>query len=153
MFRGGHILARGAVPNCSHSLVRKGVVVMGEVYINNGEKLEEVVVEPRVLRYAKREELAPALRYGRLYRRITDAESGGTYLAGEERVPVYVVSREEPLNLRNFYETVDGIWCPDPGRWPVIFEFFIREGGEALVENELYNMMYPDPAVVLFPES
>jgi hypothetical protein len=123
---------------------------------------------PRLLRYAKREELALALRYGRLYRRITDATRGGTYLAGEDFVlpdrapiykrevstvcPVHVVSREHPLDLRNFYETVDGIWCPDSGCcWPAIFEFFVW-GGEALVENELDNMVYPEPAVVLFPE-
>ena len=143
---------------------------MGKVYrqiTNNGEKPEEVAVKPHVLRYAKREELVLALRYGRLYRRITDAKRGGTFLSGEDFVlpdrapiykrevssacPVHVVGREKPLDLRNFYETVDGIWCPDPGCWPVIFEFFVWEG-EALVESELYNMMYPDPAVVLFPE-
>ena len=28
----------------------------------------------------------------------------------------------------------------------------IIEVGKALVENELYNMAYPDPAVILFPE-
>lgn len=144
---------------------------MGTVYreiTNDGEKPAEVAAKPRVLRYAKREELALALRYGILYRRITDAKRGGTVLSGEDFVlpdrapiykrevssscPVHIVSREKPLDLRNFYETVDGIWCPDPGRWPVIIEFFIRESDEALVENELYNMAYPDPAVVLFPE-
>lgn len=141
---------------------------MNRQITNNGEKPEEVAVKPRVLRYAKREELAVAMRYYRLFRRITDTASGGTVLAGEsfllpDRAPlckrevssVCPVTLVDPqrmtLDLRNFYEAVDGIWCPDPGRWPVIFEFFMREG-EALVENELDNMVYPDPAVVLFPE-
>lgn len=144
---------------------------MGKVYreiTNAGEKPEEVAAEPRVLRYAKREELVLALRYGRLYMRITDAKRGGTFLSGEDFVlpdrapiykrevssacPVHVVGREKPLDLRNFYETVDGIWCPNPGCWPAIFEFFMREVDKELVESELYNMRYPDPAVVLFPE-
>lgn len=122
-------------------------------------------LKARHLRYAKREELAIALRYWRLYMRRTLKENGGTVVTGygplilPDRGPlcrrevsalcsVYLLPTDTRLDLRDYFEPVEGVWCPLNGG-PYIQELFVLENDNRK-DNSIDNMLFPRPATVLF---
>ena len=123
-------------------------------------------LKARQLRYAKREELATALRYGGLYERRTSAVCGGTAMYGHQpvllpdRAPLYrrevsgltplsFVQRGRPLDLRDFFEPVDGIWVPlVDGKYPHIWEFFV-DSRDPVSRHPLLDAAF-SPVDVLF---